>query len=36
VRASIGQELTARCEIVQDLPGNMLALVMQLNEREEE
>jgi hypothetical protein len=33
VRASIGQELTARCAIVQ---GNMLALVMQLNEREEE
>ena len=36
VRASIGQELTARCEIIQDLPRNMLALVMQLNEREEE
>ena len=25
VRASIGQELTAHCEIIQDLPHSMLA-----------
>jgi hypothetical protein len=36
VRTTIGQELPARYEILQDLPRSMLALLMQLNEREEE
>jgi hypothetical protein len=36
VRAMIGQELRARCEVPQHLPHGMLTLLMQLNEREEE
>jgi hypothetical protein len=36
VRTMIGQELRARYEVPQDLPHDMLTLLMQLNEREEE
>jgi hypothetical protein len=36
VRTTIGKELPTRCEILQELPSSMLALLMQLNEREEE
>ena len=36
VRTTIGKELPTRYEIVQELPSSMLALLMQLNEREEE
>jgi hypothetical protein len=32
----IGQELRARCEAPQDLPHEMLTLLMQLNEQEQE
>jgi hypothetical protein len=32
----IGQELRSRYEVPQDLPHEMLTLLMQLNEREEE
>ena len=35
VRAMIGQELRARYEVPQDLPHEMLTLVVQLNEREQ-
>ena len=35
VRAMIGQELRARYEFPQDLPHEMLTLVVQLNEREQ-
>jgi hypothetical protein len=35
VRMAIGQELRARYEVPQDLPHEMLTLLMQLNEREE-
>jgi len=33
VRAMIGQELRARYEVPQDLPHEMLAFLVQLNER---
>ena len=36
VRTMIGQELRARYEISQDLPHEMLTLLIQLNEREQE
>jgi hypothetical protein len=36
VRTTIGKELPTRCEILQELPSGMLALLMKLNEREEE
>jgi hypothetical protein len=36
VRAMIGQELRARYEVPQDLPHEMLAFLVQLNEREQE
>jgi hypothetical protein len=32
----IGQELRARYEVPQDLPHEMVALLVQLNEREQE
>ena len=35
VRTMIGQELRARYEVPQDLPHEMLTLVVQLNEREQ-
>jgi hypothetical protein len=35
VRAMIGQELQARFEVPQDLPHEMLTLLIQLNEREQ-
>jgi hypothetical protein len=35
VRAMIGQELQARFEVAQDLPHEMLTLLIQLNEREQ-
>ena len=35
VRAMIGQELRACYEVPQDLPDEMLTLVVQLNEREQ-
>jgi hypothetical protein len=35
-RTMIGQELRARYEISQDLPHEMLTLLIQLNEREQE
>jgi hypothetical protein len=35
VRAMIGQELRARYQVPQDLPHEMLTLVVQLNEREQ-
>jgi hypothetical protein len=34
VRGMIGQELQARYEVPQDLPHEMLMLLIQLNERE--
>jgi hypothetical protein len=36
VRTMIGQDLRARYEISQDLPHEMLKLLVQLNEREQE
>ena len=36
VRAMIGQELRARYEVPQDLPHEMLAFLVQLNERGQE
>jgi hypothetical protein len=36
IRTMIGHELQARYEVLQDLPCKMLALLTQLNEREEE
>ena len=36
VRAMIGQELRARYEVPQDLPHDVLTLLIQLNEREQE
>ena len=36
VRTMIGQELRARYEVPQDLPHEMVALLVQLNEREQE
>jgi hypothetical protein len=36
VRTMIGQDLRARYEISQDLPHEMLTLLIQLNEREQE
>jgi hypothetical protein len=36
VRAMIGQELRARYEVPQDLPHEMLTILMQLNEGEQE
>ena len=36
VRTMIGQELRARYEVPQDLPHEMLAFLVQLNEREQE
>ena len=36
VLAMIGQELRARYEVPQDLPHEMLAFLVQLNEREQE
>ena len=36
VRTMIGQELRSRYEVPQDMPHEMLTLLMQLNEREEE
>jgi hypothetical protein len=35
VRTMIGQELRARYEVPQDVPHEMLTLVVQLNEREQ-
>jgi hypothetical protein len=35
VRMAIGQELGTRCKVPRDLPHGMLALLMDLNEREE-
>ncbi|MGA8614281.1 MAG: hypothetical protein WB760_21920 [Xanthobacteraceae bacterium] len=35
LRMMIGQELGSRYEVPQDLPHEMLTLLMQLNEREE-
>jgi hypothetical protein len=35
VRMAIGRELGTRCKVPQDLPHEMLTLLMQLNEREE-
>ena len=35
VRTMIGQELRARYEVPQDLPHEMLTLVVQLNERKQ-
>jgi hypothetical protein len=34
VRTTIGQELKARCEVPQDLPHEMIALLMHLNRAE--
>jgi hypothetical protein len=36
VRTMLGQELRARYEISQDLPHDMLTLLIQLNDREQE
>ena len=36
VRSMIGQELRARYEVPQDLPHEMLTLLLQLNEHDEE
>ena len=36
VRTMIGQELRARYEVPQDLPHEMLTLLLQLNEHDEE
>ena len=36
VRTMIGQELRARYDVAQDLPHEMAALLVQLNEREQE
>jgi hypothetical protein len=36
VRTMLGQELQARYEISQDLPHEMVTLLIQLNEREQE
>ena len=36
VRTLLGQELRARYEISQELPHEMMALLIQLNEREKE
>jgi hypothetical protein len=36
MRTMIGQELRARYEVPQDLPREMLTLLVQLNERERE
>jgi hypothetical protein len=36
VRTMIGQELRARYEVQQDLPHEMLTLLLQLNEHDEE
>jgi hypothetical protein len=36
VRAMIGQEMRARYEVLQDLPPEMVTLLVQLNERDQE
>jgi hypothetical protein len=36
VRMTIGQELRARCEVPQDLPHEVLTLLVRLRERQDE